>query len=272
MTATVPETVRRGRRGWSCARPPACGASPAGPPSRRTPPAADAAPTAVAAPADAGRRGRGPSRPRRRRPRSGRQSLNNLKQIVLAMHNYHDANGHFPRDITDKDGKPLLSWRVPILPYIEQDAPVQAVQARRAVGQREQQEAAREDARTSIRSRVRARRTRRRRTTRGSPGRARRSSRARRSTSPTFTDGTSNTLGVVEAGPPVEWTKPADIAYDPKKPLPKLDGPFTNVLIAATADGAVHTFRRDLDETTLRRLIERADGEPVSSRNSASRC
>ncbi len=49
-------------------------------------------------------------------------SINNLKQLVLAMHNYHDVYGQFPADATyDKAGKPLLSWRVAILPYIEQD-------------------------------------------------------------------------------------------------------------------------------------------------------
>ena len=49
------------------------------------------------------------------------QCTNNLKQIALAMHKYHDANNSFPKPaITDKDGKPVLSWRVAILPYIEQ--------------------------------------------------------------------------------------------------------------------------------------------------------
>ena len=46
--------------------------------------------------------------------------MNNLKQIGLAMHNYLSAKGTFPaRAIRDKDGKPLLSWRVAILPYLE---------------------------------------------------------------------------------------------------------------------------------------------------------
>ena len=49
------------------------------------------------------------------------QSKNNLKQIALAMHNYEATYGHFPHDITDKNGKPILSWRVAILPFIEQD-------------------------------------------------------------------------------------------------------------------------------------------------------
>jgi hypothetical protein len=47
---------------------------------------------------------------------------NDLKQIALAMHNYHDANKSFPPSATvDKDGKPLLSWRVHILPYLDQN-------------------------------------------------------------------------------------------------------------------------------------------------------
>ncbi|WP_315854190.1 DUF1559 family PulG-like putative transporter [Gemmata palustris] len=51
------------------------------------------------------------------------QSANNLKQIGLAMHNYHDTNNAFPpAAVCDKKGKPQLSWRVLILPYIEQDA------------------------------------------------------------------------------------------------------------------------------------------------------
>ena len=75
------------------------------------------------------------------------QCTNNLKQIGLAMHNYHSAYNHFPAAaITDDDGKPLLSWRVAILPYIEQAAALRAVPPRRALGQPAQQDADRPDA------------------------------------------------------------------------------------------------------------------------------
>ena len=47
------------------------------------------------------------------------RSRNNMKLLVIAMHGYHDANGHFPQNIVDKDGKPLLSWRVELLPFLE---------------------------------------------------------------------------------------------------------------------------------------------------------
>ncbi len=46
---------------------------------------------------------------------------NHLKQIALAMHNYHDAYKTFPPAfIADEDGKPIRSWRVLILPFMEQ--------------------------------------------------------------------------------------------------------------------------------------------------------
>src|SRR5262249_36550937 len=45
-----------------------------------------------------------------------------LKKIGVALHNYHANNGTFPAAaITDKNGKPLLSWRVAILAYIEEE-------------------------------------------------------------------------------------------------------------------------------------------------------
>jgi len=49
------------------------------------------------------------------------QCSNNMKQIAIAFQNYHGDHGHLPPAYTvDEDGKPLHSWRVLILPYIEQ--------------------------------------------------------------------------------------------------------------------------------------------------------
>ena len=51
------------------------------------------------------------------------QSTNNLKQFGLALHNFHDVNGHLPPGASrDPEGKPLLSWRVALLPFLEQQA------------------------------------------------------------------------------------------------------------------------------------------------------
>ena len=48
------------------------------------------------------------------------QCVNNLKQIGLALQNYADVYGCIPPAyLTDKDGKPMHSWRVLILPFME---------------------------------------------------------------------------------------------------------------------------------------------------------
>lgn len=45
---------------------------------------------------------------------------NNLKMIGLALHNYHDVHATFPPAyVADKDGKPMHSWRVLLLPYLD---------------------------------------------------------------------------------------------------------------------------------------------------------
>jgi hypothetical protein len=77
-------------------------------------------------------------------------------------------------------------------------------------------------------------------------------------------DGTSNTILVVEAGTPVVWTKPDDVPYDPRKPLPRLGGQFASVIHILTADGAVQALPRQIDERTLRAAITPAGGEPIN--------
>jgi len=47
------------------------------------------------------------------------QCTNNLKAIVGAMHNYHEKYGCFPPAYTvGKNGRPLHSWRVLLLPFM----------------------------------------------------------------------------------------------------------------------------------------------------------
>ena len=44
----------------------------------------------------------------------------NLKNIALALHNYHNDYGCFPPAyVADKNGRPMHSWRTLILPYLE---------------------------------------------------------------------------------------------------------------------------------------------------------
>jgi hypothetical protein len=75
-----------------------------------------------------------------------------------------------------------------------------------------------------------------------------------------FPDGTSNTLLAAEAGPPVPWTRPVDRPYDPKQPLPPMEGPYGDRIVALFVDGSVQDLAWNLPEKTYRALIERADG------------
>ena len=51
------------------------------------------------------------------------QCCNNLKQIQIALHNYHDRYGCFPPAyVPDKNGRPMHSWRVLLLPFLEEEA------------------------------------------------------------------------------------------------------------------------------------------------------
>ena len=48
---------------------------------------------------------------------------NNLKQVLLALHNYHDVYKSFPPAyVADDSGQPMHSWRVLILPFLEEEA------------------------------------------------------------------------------------------------------------------------------------------------------
>ncbi|MFN0199013.1 MAG: DUF1559 domain-containing protein [Planctomycetaceae bacterium] len=59
--------------------------------------------------------------PSAREAARGPQCRNNLKQIGIALENYHTKYGSFPPAyIADEHGKPMHSWRVLILPFIDQ--------------------------------------------------------------------------------------------------------------------------------------------------------
>ncbi len=45
-----------------------------------------------------------------------------MRQLVLAMHTYHDVHGHLPPAVVFDDlGNPMHSWRALILPFLETD-------------------------------------------------------------------------------------------------------------------------------------------------------
>jgi len=79
-------------------------------------------------------------------------------------------------------------------------------------------------------------------------------------------DGTSNTLMIVEAKRDIAWSKPDDIPYDPKKPIPELGGYFEGGFHAALCDGSVHFLATNIAEATLRAMISRNGREEIDWR------
>ncbi len=191
-------------------------------------------------------------------------SINNLKQIGLAMLNYESANKHFPLPASvNAAGKPLLSWRMLILPYLEQDAlysqfhldePWDSAHNRTLI-----------DKMPSV-YRLPISKSERGRTNYLLPvGNGAAFSADQPTEFKQITDGTSNTIMVVEVDDEhaAIWTKPDDLPFDPKEPAKGLGRFFDGGFNATFCDGSVHSFRTAPDRETLRRLFLRTDGQPI---------
>lgn len=84
-----------------------------------------------------------------------------------------------------------------------------------------------------------------------------------------ITDGTSNTIGVVECGPPVPWTKPADLTFSDLNlvHIGLLDWPFKSARHVAMMDGSARAFSNTLPEDQFRALLTAAGGEVLPGLN-----
>jgi uncharacterized protein (TIGR03067 family) len=193
------------------------------------------------------------------------QSQNNLKQLALAMHSYHDTYNGLPKQaILSKDGKPLLSWRVAILPFIEQnnlyqqfklDEPWDSPTNKKLLAKMPELYA-------PVRGKPKVPYTTYYQVFTGPTTMFEMGKKAIRL--PDVLDGTSNTAMIVEAGEPVPWTKPEDLPFDPKKKeLPKLGGQFPDGFWIAWGDGSVRWAGRGFDERTMHAVITRNGGEVI---------
>ena len=189
-------------------------------------------------------------------------SQHNLKQIGLAFHSYHDDRLVMPTDITDKDGKPLLSWRVAILPHIDEeelykefklDEPWDSANNKKLIEKMPKLYA-------PVRVKAKAGETFYQTFT----GEKALFGGAKKPRIPTsIPDGTSNTALVVEAGNPVIWSKPIDLAFDEKKPLPKLGGLFDGDFHVVMCDGSVLFLKKNPDEKNMKLVVMPADGSVI---------
>ena len=211
---------------------------------------------------------RDPSFPR------GRQSIfmgspaeqNNLRQLGIAMHNHHDTQKNFPAAATfDSKGQKLLSWRVHLLPFLDQqnlyrqfhiDEPWDSPHNRALIAKmpkvyRTAGHTHEDQHKTCFLVSLGE--------TTLFPGRKTVSLRQ-------VVDGTSNTIMLVQvaAEHAVVWTKPDDITLDPKTPLSGIAGAKPGWFHVALADGSVRSIPTTVDPDLLRRLFVRDDGQPMN--------
>jgi hypothetical protein len=188
-------------------------------------------------------------------------SSNNLKQLGIACHNYASAYGdRLPANITDKDGKPLLSWRVAILPYIEQgdlyqkfklDEPWDSEHNKKLIPLMPK----------TLHSPKQAEALKDRTTYLAPLGKGLMWDDPKGVRFQDVPDGTSNTILLVEAGDEsaVIWTKPDDLKIDMKEPTKGLLGHYGNGFLAAMADGSVRLV--DKDYSSIWSMFTRDGGE-----------
>jgi hypothetical protein len=191
-------------------------------------------------------------------------SANNLKQIAIALHSYSDAmNGNMPpAAVCDKTGKPLLSWRVLILPYIGQetlfkefklDEPWDSAHNKKLLVKMPKVYALPGKARpgeTETFYRVFV----------GNDAGFDWIQGARFPAD--FPDGTSNTIMCVTAAESVHWTKPDELEFDPKKDMRKLIGMVANGRAQISLfDGSVRTYKTLPSKETTHAAITRSGGE-----------
>lgn len=199
-------------------------------------------------------------------------SASNMRQCIIAMHNYHNDFNKMPEVMTMKDGKPMHSWRVMMLPYLEHD------QLFKQINMNEPWDS---DANKKVFESVEMPKIY------AHPGKKDGDTKmtyykvffSKPGVTPragftlgkpmtlgqmTVKDGTSNTIAMIEAGPPVLWYKPDDIEFDPKAQLPNMTSPWKDKKVnIAFFDGSVRAGLLGADDETWKGLITIDGGEVV---------
>ena len=182
-------------------------------------------------------------------------SANRLRQIILAMHNYHDAKGSFPPAYSvDDNGNPLLSWRVLILPFLGQNPHYSEFKQDEAWDSERNKRASatipfifsggmENKTRFQIVSGA---------GTFGEEG----------IDFPKIADGTSNTIAVVETNSDnaVIWSKPDDLAFKELEIVKSLIEEGEDGFWCSFCDGSVHFIPKTIEADMLKLCLQPNDG------------
>lgn len=194
------------------------------------------------------------------------QCNNNLKELGLALHMYHETHGSFPPPyLADANGKPIHSWRVLLLPFLDEaDLHARYDYSEPWNGPHNQQLAAEmpkifqcpsatDSSNTSMTHYVAV----------VGPGYFFDADRLNRYAD--VLDGLSQTIALVESsgsfGANVHWMSPEDLSADSLnaiingQPGPAIGSVHTGGAHLLMGDGSVHFVQDNLPMTTLRGML-----------------
>ncbi len=186
-----------------------------------------------------------------------------LKELAWAMHKYDEKHGRLPpAAVYSRDGVPLLSWRVLLLPYLEKedlfrqfklDEPWDSPHNLRLLPNIPYSYCPLEgnpplEPYTTLFQVFVGKGT----AFEGREGWRIKEDFPRR----------SYTILIAEAGQSVPWTKPEDIPYDENQPLPKLGGFFEGYSHVVMVDGSTVRVSQNTNQATLRAAIMRNSDGP----------
>lgn len=191
---------------------------------------------------------------------------NHLKQLALAMHNYHDVYQSFPPQYTvDSQGRPLHSWRTLLLPYLEGNALYGQIRLdepwdsphNRTIGAQMPtifRCPTDDDPASTMTSYVAVAGV-------GTIWEGKRHMRMY-----DITDGTSNTMMFMETkGAGVHWMEPRDLDLSAFTSMVEVPSNHPKVLNVALCDGSVYGIQLDTLDTPKRQaMATRAGGEVIS--------
>jgi hypothetical protein len=190
----------------------------------------------------------------------------NLGQIGMGLEDYTKAHGRLPPPaLVGPDGKPLLSWRVALLPYVGQQELYQQFRLDQPWDSPHNKKLLDHMPRLYGRPGVPAP---------GAPAGALPGSNTvyrvfvgpgtafedpKGTPLSEIPDGVATTIAVVPADEQVPWTKPEELPFAPDRPLPSVAG------ITLLADGSVQVLLPAADEKARRALVTRNGGEKIDS-------
>jgi len=194
------------------------------------------------------------------------KTSNQLREISLAILNFVSAHMHFPGNISDEDGKPLLSWRVAILQYMGESE--QALYKKFKLDEpwnsdhnfKLLDEMPDVYKHTKSKSSIKS-------VYLGFDGAGTMFESNKKIGFGMITDGSSNTLLVAQMNrqSAVEWSKPTDVKFTPGTAVSQLAETEDGSVIVARCDGSATPISLEhVDAKEIEHLIQRNDGNIIS--------